>query len=58
MLPGMFVGRVSIWHAGDEAISLPNEVDDREAKVYYTIPMPPYSVSEETVEVLPFVHHG
>ncbi len=34
------------------------EVDESEAKVYYTIPMPPYSVSEETVGVLPFVHHG
>ncbi len=32
------------------------EVDKSEAKVYYTIPMPPYSVSEETVGVLPFVH--
>ena len=52
------MGYVSMWHAGAEAISLPNEVDDTEAKVYYTISMPPYSVSEETVEVLPFVHHG
>jgi len=34
------------------------EVDESEAKVYYNIPMPPYSVSEETVGVLPFVHHG
>ena len=34
------------------------EVDESEAKVYYTIPMPPYSVSEETVGVLPFVHLG
>jgi site-specific DNA recombinase len=34
------------------------EVDESEVKVYYTIPMPPYSVSEETVGVLPFVHHG
>ena len=34
------------------------DVDDTEAKVYYTIPMPSYSVSEETVGVLPFVHHG
>jgi len=33
------------------------EVDESEAKVYYTIPIPPYNVSEETVEVLPFVHH-
>jgi len=28
------------------------EVDDSEVKVYYTIPMPPYSISEETVGVL------
>jgi len=34
------------------------EVDESEARVYYTIPMPPYNVSEETVGVLPFVHHG
>ena len=34
------------------------DVDDFEVKVYYTIPMPPYDVSEETVGVLPFVHHG
>jgi len=34
------------------------EVDESEAKMYYTIPMPPYSGSEETVGVLPFVHHG
>ena len=34
------------------------EVDESEVKVYYTISMPPYSVSEETVGVLPFVHHG
>ncbi len=34
------------------------EVDESEAKVYYSVPMPPYSVSEETVGVLPFVHHG
>jgi len=34
------------------------EVDELEAKVYYNIPMPPYSVSKETVGVLPFVHHG
>jgi len=33
-------------------------VDESEVKVYYTIPMPPYSVSEETMGVLPFVHHG
>ncbi len=34
------------------------DVDDTEVKVYYTIPMPPHNVSEETVGVLPFVHHG
>ena len=34
------------------------EVDDSEIKIYYTIPMPPSSMSEETVGVLPFVHHG
>ena len=34
------------------------EVDESEVKIYYTIPMPPYSVSEETVGVLPFVHLG
>jgi len=34
------------------------EVDESEVKMYYTIPMPPHSVSEETVGVLPFVHHG
>jgi len=34
------------------------EADDEKVKMYYTIPMPPHSVSEETVGVLPFVHHG
>jgi len=34
------------------------DVDDMEVKVHYTIPMPPYNVAEETVGVLPFVHHG
>jgi len=34
------------------------EVDDSELKMHYTIPMPPYSVTEETAGVLPFVHHG
>jgi len=34
------------------------EVDESEFKMYYTIPMPPYSVSEEIAGVLPFVHHG
>jgi len=33
------------------------DVDDMEVKVYYTIPMPPHNVSEETMGVLPFVHH-
>jgi len=33
-------------------------VDDMEVKVHYTIPLPPYNVAEETVGVLPFVHHG
>ena len=34
------------------------EVDESQVKMYYNIPMPPHSVSEETVGVLPFVHHG
>jgi len=34
------------------------EVDDSEVKIYYTIPMPPSSMSGATVGVLPFVHHG
>lgn len=34
------------------------EVDDSEVKVYYTISMLLYSVSEEAVEVLPFVRNG
>ena len=34
------------------------EVDESRVKMYYTIPMPPHSVPEETVGVLPFVHHG
>ena len=33
-------------------------VDESEAKMYYIVPMSPHSVSEETVGVLPFVHHG
>ncbi|MEE9399588.1 MAG: hypothetical protein V3V23_04900 [Dehalococcoidales bacterium] len=33
-------------------------MDDSEAKVYYTIPMPPSSTPQETVEISPFVHHG
>ena len=34
------------------------DIDDVEVKVHYTMPTPPYSTSEETVGVLPFVHHG
>ena len=34
------------------------EVGDSEVKMYYTIPMPPNSLPEETVGVTPFVHHG
>ena len=34
------------------------DVDDMEVKVHYTIPMPSYDVAEETVGVIPFVHHG
>ena len=34
------------------------EVDESEAKVYYTIPMPPSSLPEETVGIIPFIHHG
>ena len=34
------------------------DVDNMELKVYYTIPMPPYNVAEETVGVLPFIHLG
>ncbi len=34
------------------------EADDEKVKMYYTIPMSPHSVSEETVGVLLFVHHG
>jgi len=34
------------------------DVDDTEVKVYYIVPMPPYNVTEETVRVLLFVHHG
>lgn len=34
------------------------ELDDSEVKVYYTIPVAPYSLSKETAEVLPFVHDG
>jgi len=34
------------------------EVGDSEVKMYYTIPMPPNSLPEETVGVIPFVHQG
>ena len=34
------------------------EVGDSEVNMYYTIPMPPSSLPEETVGVIPFVHHG
>ena len=34
------------------------DVGDTEVKVYYTIPVPPHNVSEETVGILPFAHHG
>ena len=34
------------------------EVDDSEVRMYYTIPIPPDSSTEETAGVLPFVHHG
>ena len=34
------------------------EVGDSELKMYYTIPMPPHALTEETTGLLPFVHHG
>jgi DNA invertase Pin-like site-specific DNA recombinase len=34
------------------------EVGDSEVRVYYTIPMPPNSLPEETVGVIPFTHLG
>jgi len=34
------------------------EVGDSEVNMYYTIPMPPSSLPQETVGVIPFVHHG
>ena len=34
------------------------EVSDSEVNMYYTIPMPPSRLAEETVGVIPFVHHG
>ncbi len=35
-----------------------SEVGDLEVKMYYTVPMPPHTLSEETVGLLPSVHHG
>jgi site-specific DNA recombinase len=34
------------------------EVCDSEVNIYYTIPVPPDSTTEETVGVVPIVHHG
>jgi hypothetical protein len=34
------------------------EVNDTEVKMYYTVPVPPDSATEETVGVVPIVHHG
>jgi len=34
------------------------DVDDSEIKVYYTIPVPPSSMTQKTAGVLPFEHHG
>ncbi len=34
------------------------EVSDSEVCLYYTIPMPPSILPDETVGVVPFVHHG
>jgi DNA invertase Pin-like site-specific DNA recombinase len=34
------------------------EVGDSEVKMHYTIPIPRNSLPEETVGVIPFVHHG
>jgi len=34
------------------------EVGDSELRMYYTIPMPPNATSQETVGLVPFVHHG
>ena len=34
------------------------DVGDAEINMYYTISMPPFSLPEETVGVIPFVHHG
>jgi len=35
-----------------------SEVGDSEVKMYYTIPMPPNNLPEETVGVTPLAHHG
>ncbi len=32
--------------------------DDEKVKMYYTMPMPPDSFTEETVEIAPLIHHG
>jgi len=34
------------------------EVEHEKAKIYYTIPVPSDSISQETTGVLSFVHHG
>ena len=34
------------------------EVYESEVNVYYTVPVPPNGAVEETVGVIPFVHHG
>jgi len=34
------------------------EVYDDKAKMYYTIPVTPPNISEETLEPLPLLHHG
>ena len=34
------------------------EVGDSEVSMYYTISIPPSSFLEETIGVIPFVHHG
>jgi len=34
------------------------EADDEKVKMYYTIPVPPDSIVQETTGVLPSVHHG
>ncbi len=44
--------------SGDPPILEKVEVGDSEAKVHYTSPVPPSTSPEESVGVLPFVHHG